>query len=74
MCEGFFMPDKITERDAKRIESDIKALKDAGYDTSDVGTANNTMTEADVAKLTGTSSSKAAHAAHEQRTDSGSRR
>lgn len=50
-------------------ESDVQALKDHGYDTSDVGRGNKAVTEKSVAEETGSSSSEASDAAHTARDD-----
>lgn len=49
------------------LADDLSSLQEAGYDTSDAGTGNKSMSERDVADLTDTSSSKAAEAGHEAR-------
>lgn len=51
---------------AGSLGSDIAALQEAGYDTSDLGRGNNALTPADVGRLTGSSSSQAASALHDQ--------
>ena len=50
-------------------ESDVQALKDNGYDTSDVGRGNKAVTEKTVAEETGSSSRDAGEAAHDARDD-----
>lgn len=50
-------------------ESDTQALKDNGYDTSDVGRGNKAVTEKSVAEETGSSSRQASDAAHDARDD-----
>lgn len=51
------------------IGSDLSALADNGYDTSDAGTGNSTFNAASVGSLTGVSSSEAAAAGHSARDD-----
>jgi len=67
------MPDKATPAEAQQVESDLNALKEAGYDISDAGRGNKAMTEADVARETGSTSKQASEAAHAQRDDSDAR-
>jgi hypothetical protein len=50
-------------------KADIQDLKDAGYETSDVGRGNGAMTAAEIARETGSSSKEAARAGHDARDD-----
>ncbi len=53
-----------TDPNPSRTESEVSALQDAGYDTSDAGTGNKTVTPASVGEMTGDTSKAAAHAEH----------
>jgi len=51
------------------LGSDLSALQDAGYDTTDAGTGNTTFNASWVGSETGSSSSEAAAAGHAARDD-----
>lgn len=63
------MADDYTDSDVAQVASDLSALQDAGYDTSDAGRGNKAMTEGDVASETGSNSTDTTSAAHTARDD-----